>query len=365
MQKIEKRSPGRVELLGNHTDYNEGWVLSFATEHGITVLTKPRNDSTISLSSGAENATVSVSLDNISPRNSKEELWANYPLGVVAQFLKKGVCGCGFEMVFKSDLPSGAGLSSSAALECATARALQSLWGTSFSGMELARMCQAAEHGGVGVPCGLQDQISSLFGVSGKILFLDFRTLEIEMFPAPKNTVFILAMSGVSHALVAGEYNERRESCHGAAKALGIPFLRDISGGELETKAGLLTAKQLARARHVVGENGRVLRAKEALLGGDVAGFGQLMFESHESSKSLFENSCPELDFLVDAARNIHGCFGARLSGGGFGGATINLVREDALPVFESALRAAFEARYGRRLTTLVTRASGSDELLQ
>ncbi|MCC6353097.1 MAG: galactokinase [Verrucomicrobiae bacterium] len=355
---VEAFSPGRVELLGNHTDYNGGLVLAFAVERGVTIRGAARADRRIILRSAAFPGVHEANLDDLAP--SRERPWANYLVGVVAQFRRRGLDGPGFEATDSSDLPSGAGLSSSAALECAMAKFLQRLWGTDLPDMELAKIGQAAEHEFAGVRCGLLDQITSLFGRAGKIVSIDCRSLEVALLPAPEGHVFVIADSGVKHALVAGEYNERRASCEAAARDLGVEALRDVTPEGLEAAAGSLGLKPLMRARHVVGENARVAAGREALANGDVAGLGRLMFESHESSRANFENSCEELDFLVGAARATGLCLGARLSGGGFGGATVNLVREADAGAFCRGLSAAYRERHGRDLSLLVTHAGGA-----
>ena len=355
---ITVHAPGRAELLGNHTDYNEGFVLAIGVDRGITLTGSARADSRIVLNATSPVSRYEGALDEVAP--SRSESWANYLLGVVHEFQRHGASGPGFELTITSDLPPGAGLSSSAALECSAARFLQGLWGTSFDDLTLARMGQAAEHQFVGVRCGLLDQMTSLFARQDHVLHLDFRTLAVEALPVVPGCRFVVVQSGVKHALVAGEYNERRESCEGAARALGVPFLRDVTPARLEADAGQLTPVQLKRARHVVGENDRVARAREAFAAGDAGVLGRLMLESHESSRLNFENSCPELDHLVAAAAAAPGCLGARLSGGGFGGATINLVRADSVPAFIEAVSSAFAAQHGRRPEWLETSASGA-----
>jgi galactokinase len=333
-------APGRVELLGNHTDYNEGYVLSFAVDRGITFSGALRMDQKIILHARDMGRTYEGSVAGLRP--TEEEGWANYVLGVVAQFLSRGVAVPGFEAEITSTLPMGAGLSSSAALETATAYFLQETLSTAYSKLELARIGQAAEHTYVGVKCGLLDQISSIFSRENQVTFIDCRSFQVQTIPLPVEARFIVANSHAKHALVSGEYNERRASCEAAARALQVPALRDVSVAGLEAAASRLAAVPLRRARHIVGENERVLRAVEALQQNDLALLGRLMFASHESSQNNFENSCPELDILVAAARHAKKCWGARLSGGGFGGATINLLRAGDEVALSAVLSAAF-----------------------
>lgn len=324
---IEVYAPGRAELLGNHTDYNEGYVLAIAVERGVTVRGQIRSDNRITLEAQDLGERWEGPVAGLAPG---PQGWVNYVTGVVAQFQKRGWPVKGFELSISSNLPMGAGLSSSAALEVATALFLQEALGFSLEKMDLARMAQAAEHEFVGVKCGLLDQIASLYGQKDTVTFIDCRSYEVQNIPVPASINFVIANSGAKHALVTGEYNERRESCEAAARALGAPFLRDVSTALLREKASLLTPLQEKRARHVVGENERVLTGVEALNHGAAVVFGDLMYASHESSRLNFENSCPELDALVERAKQA-AVWGARLSGGGFGGATINLVAADRL----------------------------------
>ncbi len=335
---IKSYAPGRAELLGNHTDYNEGLVLSIAVERGILLSGDARENREVLIYARELSQTFEGSLDHLAP--SEEKPWANYLLGVFDEFRKRDLKLGGVNLTIQSDLPLGAGLSSSAALETATAFFLQHAFGHSLDKLELAKIGQAAEHRYAGVKCGLLDQISSIFGKAGHVTFIDCRSFEVRNIPIPAGVRFVIANSGVKHALVAGEYNERRESCEAAAHALGLQALRDIDEAGLERRAAEVPAGPLMRARHVVGENGRVAAAVAGLEKGDASILGEAMFASHQSSIANFENSCPELDRLVEAARAVPGCLGARLSGGGFGGATINLVTAEA----EASLIAALEA---------------------
>lgn len=326
MNAITTYAPGRAELLGNHTDYNEGYVLAIAVDRGTTVTGRPRHDRTIRLHSRELNLTEEADLDHLAAE--KTAPWARYTLGVVDVFRRHELPLGGFEAEISGNLPLGAGLSSSASLENATALFLMQAFGAKLNALQIARFSQKAEHDFVGVSCGLLDQIASLSSKAGHATFIDCRSYEVRHVPLPENISIILANSGVKHALVAGEYNERRADCESAAHALGVKFLRDVTLDQLATQKSVLADRIYHRATHIVGENDRVLRGVEALQRGDLAAFGELMDASHESSRALFENSCPELDQLVAIARQTPGVYGARLSGGGFGGATINLVEK-------------------------------------
>jgi galactokinase len=342
-------APGRAELLGNHTDYNEGFILALAVEPGITITGRRRGDDTVTLRSGELRA--EADLNHLAAERVAG--WARYVLGVVDVFRRHGLTVGGFDAEIASNLPMGAGLSSSAALENATGLLLQKLFELELTPLRLAKFSQLAEHDFVGVRCGLMDQATSLLSRRDHAIHLDCRTDAITCVPLGAQAAFVIAQTGVHHALTGGEYNERRADCEAAARALGVPALRDVSPGMLETQRGALAGRVYRRALHVVGENARVAAGAEALRRGDLAAFGALMFESHESSRVHFENSCVELDELVAAARTIPGIYGARLTGGGFGGATINLV--------ERGREEEVAARLARVLPTascLITRAA-------
>jgi galactokinase len=317
-------APGRVELLGNHTDYNEGVVLSAAIDRGVTVNGGARSDGRVVLSSLSLNKSVDVALDAFDKQ--VEEDWANYALGVVRVFGDRGYEMGAFSMEIVSDLPIGAGLSSSAAFEVATATFLKKLFHWKLEPLELARLCRQVENDFVGVNCGLLDQVSSVFGKRNSAIFLDCRAETVETVPFPDEVALLITHSGVKHALVGGEYNERRERCFCAAKKLGARALRDVTSGELEREREKLTDLEYRRAAHVVGEIERVNQGIEFLRTSNAKGFGELMFASHESSRTNFENSTAELDALVRIARDEEGVYGSRLTGGGFGGATVSLV---------------------------------------
>jgi galactokinase len=354
---IQVYAPGRAEILGNHTDYNEGLVLSIAVDRGTTVRGGLRHDGKIRLVASDLSEEIILDLSEIRPQENRE--WANYVLGVYDQFIKRGLPPKGFELEISSNLPMGAGLSSSAALEVATGLFLQQIYQTNFDRLELAKIGQAAEHHYVGVKCGLLDQISSLFGKKDHLIRIDCRTFEVRNIPIPHGSQFVIANSKVKHALVSGEYNERRESCEAAAKTLGVKALRDVTPEILEKNSSKLTPQALKRARHVVGEIDRVQRAEVALQKQDLVTFGKLMWASHESSIQNFENSCKELDLLVNAAQKIKGCWGGRLSGGGFGGATVNLVDDAAVDVFTKKVAQAWKGT-----ECLVTSASEGARIL-
>ncbi len=346
MTSLSARAPGRVELLGNHTDYNEGVVLSAAISRYVTVHGHAVAGTDITLRSASEDQPVTVSLPELVPLRGPAA-WANYPLGVVKCFQQEGLHVGGFTMSVSSDLPVGAGLSSSAALEVATACLLLKMFPADLEPMRLAKLCRKAENYFVGVQSGLLDQVSSIFGRRGQAIYLDCRAETVENMPLPAATSLLVFDCGVAHRLAGGEYNERRQQCFAAAQALGVPALRDVSGAQLAAARARLDPLLYRRAAHIVGEDERVLAGLDFLRQGDGAAFGELMYASHESSRVNFENSTPELDLLVELARGIPGVLGSRLTGGGFGGATISLLQAAAAENVASRLAADYLARTG------------------
>jgi len=324
MLSAKSFAPGRVELLGNHTDYNGGVVLSAATHLGISAQGKTREDGKVVLTSEGIPGVVCADLGNLKPADS----WSDYPLGVTQVLKEAGYPIKGYEADFSSTLPLGAGLSSSAALEVCTALLLSRLFDFQIDPLPLAKLARKAENEFVGVSCGLLDQVSSVFGEKEHAIFLDCRAESVETIPFPQGVGLIIINSGVKHALTGGEYNERRDQCFEAARLMGVPALRDVTSEQLEAAKMPDIVKR--RARHVVGENERVFAALQLLRAGDAAGFGKLMSASHQSSIENFENSTPELDAIVTIAKAQKGIYGARLTGGGFGGAVVALADNDA-----------------------------------
>jgi galactokinase len=351
MTSLTTYAPGRAELLGNHTDYNEGFVLAIAVDRGTTITGRARTDRQINIHSKEMGKTESVALDKLLAEHISP--WSRYTLGVVDQFRRNELPIEGFDAEISGNLPLGAGLSSSASLENATVLFLAKLFAAELTPMQMARISQKAEHDFVGVRCGLLDQIASLMSKEKHATFIDCRTLEVDHVPLDGKVSVIIANSNVKHALVGGEYNERRSDCEAAAHALGVAFLRDATTEQLQANKCKMADRIFHRALHITGENERVQEGCTALRKGNIARFGELMFASHESSMHNFENSVPELDLLVATARKTPGVIGARLSGGGFGGATINLVEagreEEVVKALTTALPEA---------TCLVTKAS-------
>lgn len=344
-------APGRVEVLGNHTDYNEGFVLSAAINFGTFFACAPRTDDTCHLTAGDLMQEVSFPVG--SPRPSGEHPWANYVKGVCAGLGARSTLSHGFDGMFLGNVPLGSGLSSSAALEMCSALALEKLYGITVDSLSLAKIGQTAEHLFAGVKCGLLDQISSLFGKTGTLVKTDFRTLAVKHVPLGKDACFLMCNTHAKHALVDGEYNQRRSACETAAAYFAtvlshpVQALRDVSWQEWEAHRAGLPEVVARRAAHPIGENERVRKGARLLAQNDLAGFGRIMYESHESSRTLFENSCPELDALVAAARQLPGVLGARLSGGGFGGSVVALVAPNQAEAIGIALSAAYQRMFG------------------
>lgn len=349
--KVLGIAPGRVELLGNHTDYNGGFVLSTALDRCTYVAAAPADVEGVEVTSS-----LYPNVERVGRWQKNEKApWTNYVVGVLKELDEAGVKLGGMRMAVVSSVPGGSGLSSSAALEVATAKAALALFPTrEFTKMELAQLCQRAENRFVGMNCGLLDQFSSTHGAEDSALFLDCMTLETRTFPFPHEKIaIILANSMTKHALVDGEYNKLREACMGAARALGkavgrdVKLLREISVEEFEQHKDALTEDQRKRAKHVLYENQRVLDGVSALEAHDLETFGSQLYGSHHSSRDDFGNSAKNLDVLVELAKTGPGIIGARLSGGGFGGCTVNLVDPQQADAFMAHLSEGFEKATG------------------
>ncbi len=360
--KFVAYAPGRVEVIGNHTDYNEGYVLSAAINYGTFFAITENDSSECRLVAGDLMREVNFPVDN--PQPTIEDSWSNYCKGVLAALLPMGSFTKGFKGLFLGDIPQGAGLSSSAALEVTTGLAIAKLYGIEATKLDFAKIGQKAEHTFAGVKCGLLDQISSLFGAENKLVKTDFRTLEVENVPLNDGYVLLVCNSNAKHALVDGAYNERREDCEAAAKffAENLPHpvkaLRDVSWAEWSDNYDKLPERTARRAAHPIGEDERVISGSEFLAKGDVAAFGKLMLASHDSSIRYFENSCPELDALVAICKKVDGVLGARLSGGGFGGSVVALVKADTADAAAKAIAEAYEAQVGKRCDVLTIKPS-------
>jgi galactokinase len=356
------RSPGRVNLVGEHTDYNDGFVLPAAVDCAITMAVA-RNRGRVCRLVAAD---LDEQIEYDAARIERSELgWPNYVLGVVDQLHRRGVELPSFDCVFGGDIPLGAGMSSSAAIETATVFALDDLLALGLDHVAMARIAQQAEHELVGVRCGIMDQFACLFGSAGHAIKLDCRSLAYELVPFDFPDVrIVLCDSGVKHALAGSEYNVRRAQCEAGVAALArhrpeIASLRDVDAELLDTYRHELDPVVERRCRFVIEENARLLAGCDDLRRGDLAAFGERMYASHRGLSADYEVSCPELDSLVAIARPLPGVIGARMMGGGFGGCTINLVAVEALDGFTRTLEGEFRRRTGRDTRVFVTRITG------
>ncbi|WP_154605095.1 galactokinase [Arthrobacter sp. AQ5-05] len=336
-------APGRVNLIGEHTDYNEGFVLPFAIDRTAGVAIGLRQDSTARLlSSYGDQGVVTVDMDSLS--HDTMSGWTAYPLGVVWVLGQMGVSVGGFDLFLHSTVPSGAGLSSSAAIECAVASAFNELAAAGLSSKELVLVGQRAENEVVGAPTGILDQSASLLSTQGHAVFLDCRTQTSRPVPldlAADGLLVLVVDTKVTHAHATGGYAARRASCELGAQVLGVAALRDVTAADLGEAAGLLDPETFRRVRHIVTENQRVLDTVAVLDDAGPGAIGALLTASHASMRDDFEISCPELDLAVDTALS-HGALGARMTGGGFGGSAIALIRAASEAAVRTAVLAAF-----------------------
>jgi len=355
------RAPGRVNLIGEHTDYNDGFVLPAAIEFYCWAAAAPRGDGKLVIYSENFNETVEASLDSLSPLAKK--YWANYPLGVAWALRRAGKPINGANIYIAGEVPLGAGLSSSAAVEVSVALALLQQSGNAENRAELAQLCQKAENEFVGARVGIMDQFISCFGRASHALLLDCRSLEHEFVKLPADVQLVICNTMVRHELASGKYNERRAECEEGVRILRsalpeVRALRDVTLSELEDHRQNITPKVFARCRHVITENGRVKRAVEALHKGDTAALGPLLEDSHRSLRDDYEVSCRELDLMVEIAGAQCGLIGARMTGGGFGGCTINLVETAAVSDFRRNVAAAYSSKTGLTPDIYVSPAS-------
>ena len=350
------RSPGRVNIIGEHTDYNEGFVLPAAIDKAVYVAVEKREDDQIILHSIDFKDKYEGRVSEIK-RTDKH--WANYILGVAAQFQKKGYQFNGFNLIIDGDVPLGAGLSSSAAVECATAYAINVLFGFGVDKKTLALMAQKAEHEFAGVLCGIMDQFASVFGQKDHVIKLDCRSLEYEFVPLKLEGYKILLLNtNVKHSLASSEYNTRRQQCEEGVAMIRkhYPEVKSLRDATLEMVNQHVKGNEVIyrRCKYVIEENTRLLEGCEDLKKGDIGALGAKMYRSHEGLSKEYEVSCPELDFLVDSVRNKPDVLGARMMGGGFGGCTINLVKETVIDGLISELSTRYNKEMNKELTPYI-----------
>jgi galactokinase len=341
------RAPGRVNLIGEHTDYNDGFVLPMAIDRETMVAAAARNDRLVRAYSLELDAAAEFDLDY--PGRKQRGSWLDYVEGVAQALESRGLRLRGADLLLDSDVPIGAGLSSSAALEVAVGLAMATISSADVDQVVLAHAGQQAEHEYVGIKCGIMDQFTAALGRAGHALLIDCRTLQTSYIPLDTSRACItICNTGVKHALASSEYNARRAECERGVELLrewlpDICALRDVSVADFQRTVDRLPEPVRRRCRHVITENARTSAAAHALSTGDTAGMGRLMFGSHDSLRDDFEVSCAELDLLVEIAKSIEGVIGARMTGGGFGGCTVNLVARDALAEFQEKISRAYK----------------------
>jgi galactokinase len=368
-------APGRVNILGEHVDYNEGFVMPAAIDRATYIAFSPADDpaerSTLVAADFAEE--VSFTPQGIAAKTSAEGAplpeWARYPAGVAWALSDAGYPTPALKAVFASDVPRGAGLSSSASVEMAFAVAWQTLGGWELAPMQRARLGQKAENQYVGVNCGIMDQFASACGLADRLLLLDCRSLAWQTLPVPEDIAIVIADTSVRRKLTDGAYNQRRQACEDAVRILsahlpGLKALRDVSLADFNRLSGHLPGLVEKRARHVVEEIERSQRAIPLLQQGNIRDFGQIMNECHASLRDLYEVSIPELNTMVEIAQALPGCFGARLTGAGFGGCTVNLVKKSAAPAFAAALAGQYQQKTGLKPEIYICKASDGARLI-
>lgn len=361
-------APGRIEFIGNHTDYNGGLVMGAAVTEGVTVAVAKRSDRKINLIC-ERGSLVEAHLDALEPVEG-DTSWSNYPVGVTKVLLESGMSmDCGYDLVVVSDLPIGAGMSSSAAIELATARALAALFGFEAGKADFARIARKAENEFVGMPCGILDQGVSAFGEANHLVCIDCASEEFSTTPMPEGTHFWIFNSNKKHALVDSAYADRFNECHEALAQLQLRYpdartLSEISPGQLEAGKDEMDELLYRRAAHIVGENTRVRAVQEALSADDLSSVGAALTASHESSRDNFENSIPELDFLVQMLSQEANVYGARLTGGGFGGAVMAFTSAGFSLNQARSVADAYCEHFGFQATILHTQAGPGAGLL-
>ncbi len=342
------RAPGRVNLIGEHTDYNLGFVLPVALPLAAYVAAAPSRDGKLRIWSEHRGELFECPASEVAALERRRQ-WTDYPLGVARELALAGFPIEPANLLIRSTVPEGSGLSSSAALEVSSALAF--LNGRVLEPLALARLCQRAEREFVGMPCGIMDQYIAVFGRAGCAIEIDCRSLEHRLVELPADIAFLAVNTMVKHALAASAYRERVAECAAAVERIRARFpevesLRDVSPGQLASVAPLLSAVVARRARHVVTENGRVAAFVDSSARGDLPRMGRLLVESHYSLRDDYQVSCPELDFLVETALAIDGVFGARMTGGGFGGCTVAMLRPEAIPPFRERIVRDFERQF-------------------
>jgi len=365
-EPILVRSPGRINIIGEHTDYNEGFVMPAAINKAIYVAISKRDDREIHLFSESYQEFDISSIDDL---KQSENSWANYILGVADQLKERGYKLGGFNFYIDGDVPLGAGLSSSAAVECATGFALDQLFSLSVPKMDLALIAQKAEQTFAGVNCGIMDQFASVFGKKDHAMMLDCRSMEHVYIPLKLDGYKLLLLNtNVKHALSDSAYNKRRQQCEQGVSWVkehypNVNSLRDVDLSMLEEFVKPKDAEVYTKCRFVVEEIGRLLNAAEQLKNGNLESLGKLMYQTHEGLSAAYEVSCKELDFLVDAVKPLDYVLGARMMGGGFGGCTINIVKEENIPALIEDLATKYQMQFGLKLDAYTVQTDNGTSL--
>ena len=354
------RAPGRVNLIGEHTDYNDGFVLPMAIDRAIWIALRPRPDRLVAAHSLDFDETAEFDLDRL----EKQSGWVEYPKGVAWSLQYAGYTLHGFDAVITGDVPIAAGLSSSTAWELAVARAFSVTSGFAWDAAKMALLAQRAENKWVGVNCGIMDQMISAAGQAKHALLIDCRSLETQTVPLPPNTVVIVLDTATRRGLVDSAYNERRSQCEAVAKFLGVTALRDVTLDQLNEKREKLDRVAYRRALHVISENERTLQAAEVMKRGEASELGQLMELSHMSLRDDFEVSSRELNIMVECAERQAGCYGARMTGAGFGGCAVALVRQDAAEGFSAGVAADYQDETSLKPNIYICTASNGAEIM-
>ena len=367
-------APGRVNLIGEHTDYNDGFVLPLALEYGVAAAFAPRTDAVVRAHAVSFDATAEAAISDLTPPRKRlrpeQPLWFTYVAGMVWALREAGVAVHGVDLAIASDVPIGAGLSSSAAIEMAVARAVCAASSIAWDPPAMARHGQRAENEFVGVSCGIMDQFASAASVDGHALLLDCRSLETRAVAIPPGASIVVMDTGVRRALAASEYNARRDACERAVRSVrafapAVGALRDVDQAMLARARHSMDAEAYRRAEHVVAEIQRPLELAEALKVHDLGRAGRLMDESHASLRDLYEVSSPELDAMVEAARGHTACFGARLTGAGFGGCAVALVASAEVDAFRRHVESGYATRTGRQAQTFASRPARGAHLVE
>jgi len=360
-------APGRVNLIGEHTDYNDGFVMPMAITRQTIIVAGPSSEpSRILIASSSQDDTAVFDLN--SPLTPGDPAWANYVKGVIAGCIEHGLSPQGFKGMIDTTVPLGGGLSSSASLEVATATLVEAITEKSLDGVTKALICQKAEHTFANTPCGIMDQFISTMGQADHAMLLDCRSHETQMVPMTDPSIAVLIInSNVKHNLSGGEYAQRRSQCETASRVLGVKALRDATLEQLNANKAKMDDVTFRRARHVIGENDRTVTAAQAARENNWQRFGELMYDSHRSLQHDFEVSCEELDLLVELAGKIGlagGVYGSRMTGGGFGGCTVSIVRADKAQQIQDAITTAYKAKTGIDPIAFVTQAAQGARIL-